>query len=91
LYSDNDKFDVVITDMRMSEMSGIELLRQIIELDNNARIIMATAFNDLETQNKAKIYKPYAFLVKPFKLADLISILNKIEQEIKAGKKIKMK
>ncbi len=91
LNSDNEKFDVVITDMRMPEMSGIELLKQIKELDNNARVIIVTAFNDLETQNEANIYKPYAFLGKPFRLAALISILNKIEKEMKTGTKLKMK
>jgi DNA-binding NtrC family response regulator len=85
--SDKNKFDVVITDIRMPEMSGIELLKQIKDIDKTARVIMMTGFNDLETQNEANIYKPYAFLRKPFKLAELISTLNKIEQEIKAGKK----
>ena len=89
LYSDNDKFDVVIADMKMPEMSGFELLKQIKELDNNARIIIVSAFNDLETQNEANIYKPYAFLSKPFRLAELISILNKIEKEMKDGNEIK--
>ncbi len=89
LNSDNDKFDVVITDLRMPEMSGIELLKQIKALDNNARVIIVSAFNDLETQNEANIYKPYAFLGKPFRLAELISIFNKIEKEMKDRNGIK--
>ena len=81
--SDKNKFDVVITDIRMPEMSGFELLKQIKDIDKTARVIMMTGFNYFEIKNEVHLHQPYALLRKPFKLADLISIFNKIEKEMR--------
>jgi DNA-binding NtrC family response regulator len=89
--TDNYKFDVVITDMRMPLMSGIELLKQIKKLDKTARVIIITAFFNSETEKAINYYEPYAFLGKPFKLLDLILILNKIELEKKGVEKVQNK
>ena len=81
IYKKN-KNDVVISDVRMPEMSGIDLLRNIRMFDPNARVIIITAFGDLETAKSAINNRAYAFFGKPINFSELILTLRNIEKEI---------
>ena len=74
-------FDVVITDVRMPGMSGLELLRKIHEIDSEAKVIIITAFGDLDTAVSAINNHAYSFFGKPVNFAELISVLRQIENE----------
>ncbi len=76
-----ENFDVVITDIRMPGMSGIELLKQIRSYDNRAKIIIITAYGDLETAISAINNRAYAFFGKPIDFSELIKTLRNIENE----------
>lgn len=76
------KFDVVITDIRMPEMTGIELLKKIKSVNKKARIIIITGFGDLETAVEAINNHAYAFFGKPIDFKDLVETLRDIEKEI---------
>ena len=51
LYKKED-FDIVVTDMRMPKMNGIELLIAVRNHNTNARLIIVTAYGDLDTANQ---------------------------------------
>lgn len=78
-----EKFDVVITDLKMPEMNGIEVTEAIKAHDPNACVILITGYaNDYE----AKIEHSegiYAILQKPIDLRGLLDILYKIEEELR--------
>lgn len=74
-------FDVVITDVRMPEMSGIELLKKIREYDTEARVIIITAFGDLDTAVQAINNHAYSFFGKPIDFSELIRTLRQIDEE----------
>jgi len=78
-----EKFDVVITDLKMPEMNGIEVTEAIKAHDPNACVILITGYaNDY----KAKIEHSegiYAILQKPIDLRKLLDILYKIEEELR--------
>jgi DNA-binding NtrC family response regulator len=76
------RFDVVISDVRMPEMSGIELLKEIKNFDAKAAVIIITAFGDLETAIAAINSRAYAFFGKPINFAELITTLRQIEIEL---------
>lgn len=66
-----EKFDLVISDIRMSEMNGLELMRWI-KANYPTPVILMTGFSDLvETQDAAKS-GAHGFLAKPFKTEDLM-------------------
>src|SRR5437016_2876044 len=58
--------DVVISDVKMPDMGGIELLRAARELQPNVEVIMMTAFANEETAHEAFLLGAFDFVHKPF-------------------------
>ncbi|HMA99509.1 MAG TPA: response regulator [Spirochaetota bacterium] len=80
------EYDCVITDIRMPEMNGIELLKQVRQQDEKARVIIITAYGDLETARAAINNRAYAFFGKPLDLEELLNTLRQMEKELKEQK-----
>ncbi|MFH2138825.1 MAG: sigma-54 dependent transcriptional regulator [Candidatus Omnitrophota bacterium] len=72
-----EPFDMVITDIRMKEMNGIELLRQVKMHNPEIIVLMMTAYASVETAIKALRYGAYDYLTKPFKLHDIKLVIKK--------------
>ena len=63
--------DLVLMDIRLSgEMDGVEAAARIRE-GLNVPVVYLTAMVDEETLRRAKVTKPYGYLLKPFELEDL--------------------
>ncbi|CAK8721660.1 histidine kinase [Candidatus Electrothrix laxa] len=60
-----DAFDLVITDMSMPKMSGIELAKKILERRPDIPIILCTGFSEMINEEKAKSLGIKAYLMKP--------------------------
>lgn len=58
--------DLIISDVRMPDMSGIELLRSARELLPKVEVVMMTAFANVETAREAFLLGAYDFVQKPF-------------------------
>jgi DNA-binding NtrC family response regulator len=84
----SDNFDVVITDIRMPQMNGIELLKNIKKINKEARVIIITGYGDLDTAVQAINNHAYAFFGKPINFEELVEVLRKIDDEIKLNIKI---
>ncbi|NLI12467.1 MAG: response regulator [Peptococcaceae bacterium] len=84
------QFDVVVTDMKMPGLSGIDVLKRVRTINTEARVIIATGYGDVETAIAALNYGAYAFFGKPIDFNDLMETLEKIECELKGQKKEKM-
>jgi two-component system, NtrC family, response regulator PilR len=80
--------DVVISDVRMPDMGGIELLRAARELQHDIEVVVMTAFDKHETGREAYLSGAFAFIEKPFdneELKEIVSrALDKIAREKKA-------
>ncbi|MEP3837563.1 MAG: CheR family methyltransferase [Algibacter sp.] len=76
-YQNHPNIDVVLLDIRMPEMNGIEALSKILEINPKARVIMQTAYTMPE--EKEKCYKKGCvdFLCKPVIKDELFETLNK--------------
>ena len=69
--------DLVITDMRMPGMDGVELLRAIKSHNTNLPVIMITAFGEVEKAVIAMKAGAYNYLVKPFSNEELLVNIKK--------------
>ena len=78
-----DRFDLVITDMTMPEMTGDEIARQIIQIRPDIPIILCTGHSNRMDENKAKQTGIKAFASKPLERKELIEMVRKILDEAK--------
>src|SRR6478672_3107173 len=58
--------DLILSDVRMPDMSGIELLRSVREFLPDVEVIMMTAFANVDTAREAFLLGAYDFVQKPF-------------------------
>lgn len=73
-------FDVVITDLRLPQISGIELLKAAKTKSAQCTVIVITAFATVETAVTALKLGAYDYLTKPFSPDKLLSMLRNIRQ-----------
>ncbi len=72
--------DVVILDIRMPEMDGIEALHRIKEMGINTQVILLTGHGSLDTARKAIRYGAFDYLTKPFDIVNLRKVITEAVQ-----------
>ncbi|MGI6119732.1 MAG: response regulator [Desulfosporosinus sp.] len=70
--------DLILMDMKMPGMNGIETLEKIREIDRHVGVIMMTAYGDTQNMGQAKDLGILHYLGKPFDLFELKEKVNKI-------------
>ncbi len=70
-------FDVVITDMKLPGLDGLELLKQLHGAKPRLPIILVTAHGTTETAIEATKSGAYDYLVKPFEMPELIELVDR--------------
>ena len=88
LYSEHEP-DIIISDIRMPVMDGLEMVQNIREDDNDVFIVFITAFSDIDYLKKAIDLGVDGYLTKPIDKQKLILKLNKLAEYIKQKKEIK--
>ena len=74
-------YDVVITDMRMPHMTGLQVIRILHQMDSEARVIIMTGYGDAETAIAAVNENAFAFFPKPVNCVELFEVLDKVGKE----------
>lgn len=77
--------DILVCDIRMGTVSGLDIAKFIYEHKSETRIILITGFRMFEYAQQAINYHVNSFLTKPFASKELINALKKIEQELDAN------
>ena len=72
------QFDVVITDMRMPQMGGMEVLRGVKKISPETHVIVITAYGTVNTAVEAMKEGASDFIMKPFSLDDLESVVKNV-------------
>lgn len=67
---DRDDLDVLITDLKMPGMNGLELSRKALVADPDRPVILMTAFADVDNARESVSIGIYDFILKPFDFAD---------------------
>jgi len=76
--TNSGEIDLVITDLRMPEMDGIQLIQEITRLDNDLSIILVTAFGSIESAVEAMKLGAEDYLSKPLDMFELRKRVEKI-------------
>jgi PAS domain S-box-containing protein len=69
--------DVVILDIKMPEMDGLEVLRRVKRADPSIEVVMITAYASLETVKLALTHGAFEYLIKPFSRQDLEDVVRR--------------
>ena len=78
---ENEAYNMVLTDLMMPGMGGMELLERVKKLDENIPIIILTAYGSIETAIEAMKVGAYDYIAKPFSPDELVLKVGRLLQE----------
>jgi len=73
-----DKFDLVITDMTMPNMTGDKLAGEMIKIRSDIPVVLCTGFSEIMSKARAASLGLKGFLMKPVVLKDLSNVIRKV-------------
>lgn len=76
-------FDLVFTDMKMPDITGIEVLKQIKEIDVSVPVIVITAYGSIENAVEAMRVGAFNYLIKPFSPETIEAVMNRVETHLR--------
>ncbi len=79
---DEKDFDIVVTDIRMDNIDGMEVLTHVLKKGTDTKVIMITGYATIEVAREAQAKGAFDFISKPFKPNDLVKIIDKAAQEL---------
>lgn len=80
--------DIVLLDIRLPDINGIEVLKQIRSSNDRVFVIIMTAFHDMETTIEAMKYGAYDYIHKPINIAELDVTVNKVAEALDLKNKL---
>lgn len=72
----DEKFDIVLTDLKMPDMDGIDVLRLVKEGWPDTEVIIITGYQTVETAVKAIKLGAYDYVEKPFTPEQILSVIK---------------
>ena len=85
LLLDDGGFDLVVTDVRMPDIDGIELIERIARLDQRIAVVAISAFGTAQTARRAIRAGALEYLPKPFQPEDLVRCIDRALQRESDG------
>jgi len=79
---DEKIFDLVISDLRLGDMDGTDLISELKEKDDKTVFVIMTAYGTMEKALEAGKLGVYYFITKPFSMEQIDSIVNKVKEDI---------
>jgi len=77
------RFDIVITDLKMEGVDGMQFLTEVKEKYPDTEVIVITGFATMATAKESFNKGVFDFLAKPFKLGEIADVIAKAEAKIK--------
>lgn len=77
------RFDIVVTDLKMEGVDGMQILTEVKEKYPDTEVIVITGFATMATAKESFNKGVFDFLAKPFKLGEIAEVIAKAEKKIK--------
>ncbi len=75
-------FDIVITDLKMEGLDGMQFLTEVKERSPQTEVIVITGFATMDTAKESFKKGVFDFLAKPFKLGEILETVKKAENKV---------
>lgn len=76
-FVENRHFDLVLTDLKMTGMSGLDLLKELVARDKSVMVILLTAHGTVDSAFEAKDLGAFAYLQKPYERENLLETVSR--------------
>ena len=73
----NESFDIVITDIKMPDIGGMELLIRVLRTNPNVCVLLMTAYGTIKSAINAIKMGAHDYICKPFELSEMKNIVEK--------------
>jgi DNA-binding NtrC family response regulator len=80
----NERFDLVLTDLKMSGLDGIQLLTELTQIDSSVPVILMTAHGSIDSVKDALRGGAFDYLEKPLDRAKLLETIAKAVEKMQA-------
>jgi DNA-binding NtrC family response regulator len=77
------EFDIVVTDLKMEGIDGMQFLTEVKTLSPKTAVIVITGFATMETAKESFQKGVFDFVAKPFKRGELLEIVKKAEVKVR--------
>ncbi|GBE01689.1 sporulation initiation phosphotransferase F [bacterium BMS3Bbin06] len=78
---EKERFDLVLTDLKMPDMDGIEVLKTIKKRWPEIHVVIITGYGTISTAVLAIKLGAYEYIEKPFTPEDILNVVNKVFDE----------
>lgn len=79
-------YDIVITDLKMKEIDGMQVLSEAKKRHPGTEVIVITGFATMETAKQSLQMGVFDFIAKPFKLSEIQEVVNRAAAKIRGSK-----
>ena len=80
--------DLILLDILLPDIDGLDLLSELVETDPNTEIIMVTAVNEIQSAVKAIKLGAYEYIIKPFVVDDVLTVINRALEKRRLVKEV---
>ncbi|MEK5443480.1 response regulator transcription factor [Fredinandcohnia sp. FSL W7-1320] len=81
-WMEQENLDIILTDIRMPEMNGIELTKHIYERNSNIQVIIMSGYEEFSYAQKAMKYNAKGYVLKPIDTDELMETIDRIQKDI---------
>ena len=74
---EQDKFSIILTDLMMPDITGLDILKRAAETNLNTPIILITAYGTIQSAVEAMKMGAFDYVTKPFSLDEILVIINR--------------
>ncbi len=78
------EFDIVVTDIRMEDIDGIQILERITAMSGRTKVVMITGYATIEVARESLAKGAFDFIAKPFKLGEIRGVFQKAVDALRA-------